>query len=120
MEVTATAAQTLIAVGQCQNRSCETFTLGQLISRIVRIDTGKEMVVVALIGVDLQLVVATVAKGCTNDTTRVFLRFAIQREHHLGMSCLCIAHTILVFDDLDTRQQSLFGQTSLVGPEAIE
>ena len=66
-------------------------------------DAHQQMVVIAVVGVDAQAIVATIAEGSTDDATVVLLRFPVEREHQFCMGRMAVACTITVGDDFPAR-----------------
>ena len=61
VEVSAGSAGSFIAVCNGKWRSYESFATLQIVGRVVLIDSGKEVVPIALVGIDSEAVVAAVA-----------------------------------------------------------
>ena len=120
MKVTACTACPLIAEGESESRSGKRLAGTQVIFRVVLVDSGKEVVPVALVGVDGEAVVSAVAQGSANHASDILLSLAVEREHHLGMGSVGVAHTVLVLYHLHARFKRFFAQTSLVCPLAVE
>ena len=76
--------------------------------------------ILGIIGYGLQLVVAAIDDGCSDDIARILLSLAIQREHHLAMVGMGVASAIVVADDELARLQFLVRELSLVSPSARE
>ena len=49
-----------------------------MVLRVVRINTCKEIVILCIIGINLQLIISTIAEGCTNHITSILLTLAIE------------------------------------------
>ena len=116
MEVTAAATQAFITISQGKFGSAEKFVLLQGISRVLFVDSGKEMVVFIIVRLNAELVVAAVTEGCTNHVARVLLRTAVKGEHHFGMVSMGIAHTVLILDNLHARSERFLRQNPFIGP----
>ena len=116
MEFPAASAHPFVAVGQCQCGGAEHFFFFQIVPGVFFVDAGEEMVPVVFLRVNTQFVVAAVAKCCTDDASRVLLRFAVEREHHFCMCRLGVAYPVRVFDDFHTRLQRFLAELSFVCP----
>jgi hypothetical protein len=71
---------------------------------------------VFIYGIHTEFVIATIAKGSSDDPTFIFTRLAIEREHHLGMGCMRVTIAVLILDDLHSTGQRLLYQKSLIVP----
>ena len=69
-----------------------------------------------IIGNRLQLIVTAINQGCTNNITRIFLSFTIEREHDFCMIGMRIAGTIIVSDYKFSWLQFFMTQLSLCCP----
>ena len=101
-------------------RCGERLTLLQVILGVLFVDACKEIVVFCVVSNNLELVVAPVADGSSDDITAVLLRTAVEREHHFTMRGVRVACTIAVDNHFYTLLQWLLFQTAFVGPRTIE
>ena len=120
MEVTGCAREPFLRESESQSGSAERLAFLQMVFRVVLIDASNEVVIFCIIGVDLQTVVPRIAQSSSNHIASEFVRFPVEREHHLCMIGVGVACSVLVLDDLQTRLQQFFGNSSLVSPRAVE
>ena len=69
-----------------------------------------------IIGNRFQLIVSAINQGCTNNITRIFLSFTIEREHDFCMIGMRIAGTIIVSDYKFSWLQFFMTQLPLSSP----
>ena len=120
VEVAAYARESLLREAQGNGWCSENLTLLQMILGVVGIDACEEIVEIRIIRLHLQLVVAAIDDGRTNHVASILLTLAVEREHHLAMGSMGIAHTILILDNLLARSQRLLTEDGLVTPRAVE
>ena len=120
VEVPTGSAQPFVRISKGKHRSLERLAFLQMIHGIIFIDTGKELVVFAIIGVNTELVISCIAKCRTNGPPYVFLWTPVEREHHFGMCRMRIAHPVLVLYHFHARLQRFLNQTPFVRPRTIQ
>ena len=75
--------------------------------------------IVRCVGVKHQFVVARVAQSGSDDTSVVLARLAVERDHHLTVGGVGVAHSVFILDYLHTvRQRSLF-EMKFVSPRSV-
>ena len=116
MEVTGYARETLLGEAQGDLRCDERLTFLQVIFRVVRVHASEEIMEVTIVRLHLQLVVARVADRGTYHVAVVLLSLTVEREHHLSATRVCVAHAILILDDLLAWCQRLLTEDTLVAP----
>ena len=78
VEVTTDTRETFLRETQCHSWRDEGLALLQVIGRVIRIDASKEIVVIRIVSLDLQLVVATIHNSSTNHVALILLPLAIE------------------------------------------
>ena len=91
-----------------------------MILRVLLIDTSHEVMIVSVIGLDLQFVISCITEGGTNNITLVLAALAVEREHHLGMLGLRVAYAVLVLYRDETTGKGLFDHPALITPGSVQ
>ena len=120
VEIAAGSAQTFVRICQGEFRGLEDLLGSEGVFRVVRVDSGIELMPVGVAGVDAEFIVSAVAEGCSDHTAGVLLRLAVKREHDLGVVCVGISYSVLVLDREHSALKRLLGETAFVGPCAVE
>ena len=120
VERAAHTALALIAVGERQHWGDKACAPSQMVGRAFLVDASQQIVVVGVVGLHLQSVVAGIAEGCSDGASVVLGGLAVEREHHLGMLCLRVAHTVLVLYGHKSTLQRMLYEPCLVAPCSVE
>ena len=91
-----------------------------MILGVVGVDACKKVVVLRIVGINLQLEVTTIAEGGANHIASVFLTFAIERKHHLSVVGMRVTRSVFILYHLLARQDGLFYEAGFIGPGTIE
>ena len=116
VEVAAGTAESFIRICQSQFRSLEYLLRLKPVRRIIRVDTGIELMIIYVTGIYTKFIVTTIAKRCSYDTTVILLRLSVKRKHHLGMVCMRVARAVLILYHLHSPLKRLLHETAFSCP----
>ncbi len=120
VEIAACAREAFVGVGEGQGGSGERFAFFEGVCRVFLVDAGEKAVVVGIVGVDHYLIVAGVFEGGSDDAACVLARLSVEREHHLGVGRVRVAHAVLVlYHGYAVGQRTLL-HLGFVGPAAVK
>ena len=74
------------------------------------------MMVVAVVGVEHQLIVAAIAESGPYHSPFILAPFSVKRNHHLAMGSVRIAHTVFILYHLHAVGKGGLLKFTLVGP----
>ena len=120
VEVAANAANPVFAVAQRQWRSNESLAFAEVVGRVVVVDSGEEVVIVGIVGVEPQFVVAGVADGCADCASGVLVSLAVERYHHFAVRGVGVSCAVGVLYHFNAVGQWSLLHTCLVGPRAVQ
>ena len=116
MEIARCTTQSLTTEGKGKHWSCERFALGKLVFRCFLVDTGEELMELVVMGIEAQLIVSSIADGCTYHVTAILAWLSVERNHYLSMGCMRVAHAVFILYHQHSGIERLLAQHSLISP----